>query len=114
HGHLALARLELTGDQLEECRLPRSVRAEQARDPRRHVQRDVVQSDHLAVPLRHVRRGDDRRGLAHATTSTPRTRRSSTNAASATSVIKTASDSGQGVSYRSGKRKIASPTWFRS
>ena len=79
---LALARLQLTGDQLHERRLAGAVRAEQAGDAGRHGHRDVVQADHLAVPLRQVI-GDDhdrRRRSAHATTSTPRTRRSSTSA----------------------------------
>ena len=71
-----LARLQLTGDQLHERRLAGAVRAEQAGDARRHVDADVVQADDLAVPLRDVLGGDDRR--AHVTTSTPRTRRSST------------------------------------
>ena len=73
HLHGALARFELTGDQLHERRLAGAVRTEQPGDARRHVHGDIVQSDHLPVPLRDllgahhggpagVRRGRIRRG----------------------------------------------------
>ena len=56
---------------------------------------DVVQADDLPVPLRDVLGGDDRR--AHVTTSTPRTRRSSTEIDSAISPRITMSETCQGV-----------------
>ena len=56
---------------------------------------DVVQADDLPVPLRHVLGGDD--GLAHVTTSTPRTRRSSTEIDNATRPRMTMSETGHGV-----------------
>ena len=60
HADRSLARLELPGHELHERRLAGAVRAEQAGDAGRHRQRDVVQADHLAVPLRQVVGGDDR------------------------------------------------------
>ena len=54
----AFARLELPGDELHERRLARAVRPEQAGDAGRDRDRDVVQADDLAVPLRQVI-GDD-------------------------------------------------------
>ena len=76
HLHDALARLELAGDELHERRLAGAVRAEQAGDPGRHFDADVVQADDLPVPLRDVVGRDN--WWHQVTTSTPRTRRSST------------------------------------
>ena len=76
HRDRALARPELAGDELHERALAGAVGPEQPGDAGRHVHRDVVQADDLAVPLRQVVGGEDRR--AHATISTPRTRRSRT------------------------------------
>ena len=106
HRDSPLARLELAGDELHERRLAGAVRAEEAGDARRHSERDVVQADHLTVPLGdvigtdnrdHVRHGS--LGLDHhATTSTPRTRRSSTNADAPMSTAMIRNDTGTGVS----------------
>ena len=100
HGDVAFARFELPGDQLHERRFAGAVGAEQPGDAGGHGQRDVVQADDLAVPLRQMRCRDDRRaGLAHAITSTPRTRRSRMRPDAATSSDQHPdSDTGQGVS----------------
>src|SRR5262249_43652227 len=79
--------------------------------------RDVIQADHLAVPLRQMIRGDDRRaGLtvaAHAITSTPRTRRSRISPDATTRPMMTKSDTIHGVSYFGGSRKMTSPICVR-
>ena len=89
-----LARLELTGDQLHERRLAGAVGAEEPGDAGRHGDGDVVQADDLAVPLRDVLGGDDRR---HVTTSTPRTRRSSTEMETTTRPMMTSAETCHGV-----------------
>src|SRR5271165_3873437 len=62
HPNLALAGPKLTGRQLQQGALPRAVGTEQPGHPRSHSERQVVDPDHVAVPL-----GDrvelDRRGL---------------------------------------------------
>ncbi len=52
--HCALVRLQLPGDELEERRLARAIRSEQAGHAAADGDRDVVEPDHLAVPLRQV------------------------------------------------------------
>src|SRR4030095_12327389 len=109
HADIAFARIELTGDELHERALAGAVRPEQTRDARRHADRDVVQTDHLSIPLRQMIRGHDGHGLpgrpravqggpAHHTTSTPRTRRSRTEIETATRPSNTSSDTNTGVS----------------
>src|SRR5262249_30484194 len=96
-----LARLELTGDELHERRLSRAVWPEPAGHAGRHRHADVVEADDLAVPLRHVVGRDDgggsAGGVAHVTTSTPRTLRSSTEIDTTTSPMITSSDTSHGV-----------------
>ena len=116
HRHDALARLQLTGDQLHERRLARAVRAEQARHAGRDVDADVVEADDLPVPLGDVLGGHDRRahaGRAHVTTSTPRTRRSRIEIDTTISPTMTMSDTCHGVMYRGGTRKMTSMTCAR-
>src|SRR6185312_4426029 len=96
-GDAAFARLQLARHQLHERRFAGAVRTQQSRDARRNGQRDVIQSDHLSVPLREVIRGDDRRA-AHATISTPRMRRSRMTADTPMSASTTPSEMNQGVS----------------
>ena len=103
----ALARFELAGHQLHERGLAGAVRTEQAGDAGRDRERHVVETDHLAVPLRQMFRGDD--GVHQAITSTPRTRRSRMKAETATSATIIRSDTGQGVEKRSGTLNITSP-----
>src|SRR5579862_2956794 len=103
HRDVALAGLELTGDDFEERRLAGAVWPEQPGDAGWHGDGHVVESDHLAIPFREVGGSDNRAGgrrarPAHAITSTPRTRRSSTNAETATVRISIASDSSHDVS----------------
>ncbi len=62
HPDLALAGPELTGRQLQERALPRPVGPEQAGHARGQLERQVVQADHVPVPLRY-RAELDRRGL---------------------------------------------------
>ena len=95
-GDAAFARAKLTGDQLHERRLAGAVRAEQTGHAGRHADRHVVEADDLPVPLRDVVRRDD--GRAHVTTSTPRTRRSSTEIDTTTSPTMTSSETDHGVS----------------
>ena len=98
HAHVALARTELAGDELHERGLPRAVRPEEAGNAGRHVHADVVEADDLPVPLGYVIGRDDgvsRHG--HVTTSTPRTRRSSTEIERAMRPRMTVNDTGQGV-----------------
>src|SRR5581483_5167892 len=101
----SLARLQLARDQLHERRLAGAVRAEQPGDAGRDGDADVVEPDHLPVPLRQMIGGDD----AHATTSTPRTRRSSTTPDAAITSATTRNETGHGVSYRGRRRKSTSP-----
>ncbi len=95
HRDRALTRLELAGDEFHERGLAGPVGPQQARNARRDGHGDVVQPAHLAVPLGQVLCLDDG---GHATTSTPRTRRSSTNAPAPMSSAIMSSDTGQGVS----------------
>src|SRR5262249_56302158 len=85
------------------------VRPGRAGDPCRDRNRHIVQTDDLAVPLREVIRDDD-----HATTSTPRTRRSRMSADTTTRPTMTSSETIQGVSYCGGRRKMMSPICVKS
>src|SRR4029450_11112720 len=74
---LALARLQLTGDQLHERRLARAVRPEKAGDAWRHPPLSAIPPNPLPVPFAQMRCFHERRtGGGPATTSTPRIRRS--------------------------------------
>src|SRR4029079_9373626 len=133
HLHGAFARLWLTRGELPEGGLAGAVGAEKARDARRHADADVVEADHLAVPLRHVLGGDDRRpfrrhgaragrgrggdagrnlrgggGDAHVTTSTPRTRRSRIEIDTTTTAMMTSSDTCHGTAYRASSSETTS------
>ena len=94
HPHRPFARLELSGDQLQEGGFAGAIRPQQTGDAGPDLDRDVVEADDLAIPLRHPVDGHHRCG--HVTTSTPRTRRSSTNSDSAISPTTTTRDSGHG------------------
>ncbi len=69
HTHLALAGPQLAGGQLQQRALARAVGPQQPGHARRQAERQVVQADHLAVPLRHGTELDDRparsRFIAH-------------------------------------------------
>ena len=92
HAHRAFARLELAGDQLHERRLAGAVRTEQAGDAGWDGDGHVVEAGYLSVPLRQMLGGHD-----HVTTSTPRTRRSSTNTDAARSSATTSSAAENGI-----------------
>ena len=82
---LTVVGMDQAGHQIHERRLARAVRADQARDARRNVQRDPVHAEHLAVELRdlvedHCRPRPGR--PRHDTTSTGRSLRSITTTSS--------------------------------
>src|SRR5262249_55524561 len=72
--NLSLARRELARDELQERRLPRAVRTQQPRHPGRELEAHVVERDHGPVPAQGPDELDRRRGRAHPTTATARTR----------------------------------------
>ena len=53
HADFALRGKKLPGGQLQQRRFSRAVRAEQPGDAGRHLDRQLVQPDHVAVPFRH-------------------------------------------------------------
>src|SRR5215207_3831264 len=68
------------GHQIHQRGLARAVRADQAGDPRRNVERHTVHAQHLAIELRHFVEDDG----GHDTTSTGRSLRSITATRSTT------------------------------
>ena len=63
HQRLALARLNESGDHAHQCGLAAAVRAHETGDARTHVERDVGESDDLAVEHAHARQVDGSRAL---------------------------------------------------